>query len=266
MESSYSRSLIHLSRPPSENTFDNNKVDQLYSLLAKNHWILWIILVSWSLHSAAQTPYSKKLEASSKEFEISVAELKVPGKAWSHLQAAHKDLSEGKLKEATKEADRALQIAPKCAPAFSMKAFIDLAGRNPLAAVQDATRATSIDPYSAESFVALAMAYNSVADFLNGQHAAQEALTIRPESWQARLELAKSLYGQGGFDAALGELNAIRKNFPDVHLVKGNVLMCLGRTHESVAEFALFLDEAPHDHRAEAIRQIIARAETSPPS
>jgi len=111
---------------------------------------------------------------------------------------------------------------------------------------------------AAESFVALAMAYNSSEEFLSAQHAAEKAIKLRSDSWQARLELAKSRYGENQYDAALGELDALGKDFADVHLLRGNVFMRLGRTHEAASEFLLFIEEAPHDHRVGAIKQIIA--------
>lgn len=57
---------------------------------------------------------------------------------------------------------------------------------------------------------------------------AREAFKIRPDEWDARLELAKGLYGQGQWDEALAELNTIDKDFPHVHLLKANVFMSLG--------------------------------------
>ena len=94
----------------------------------------------------------------------------------------------------------------------------------------------------------------------------QKALKIRPDEWDARLELAKGLYGQGQWDEALAELNTIDKDFPDVHLLKANVFMSLGRRQEGTAEFASFLDEAPHDRRVERSKRIIAEARGSQPN
>ncbi len=282
MDAGCSRSRVQQSRPNHQNPPDNHKADQFNEhclgqlsssqrisaqpgsakCRSAQRWLLWICIgISLADVSLAQTPHAKALDPVPGDDPVSIAELKIPSKAWSHLRAAHKAFRQGKLQEAESEADRALRIDPACAPAFSMKAFIDLASKNPVSAVEHATRAISVDPYSADSFVALAMAYNLAADFLGSQRAASDALNLRPNSWQARLELGKSLYGQNRFDAALRELNAVSKDFPDVHLVKGNVLMRLGRAQEGAAEFALFLAEAPHDSRVGAIRQIVERAQ-----
>lgn len=144
-----------------------------------------------------------------------------------------------------------------------MRAFIKLAEKDPQSAVADAQRAALLDPGDAESFIALTMAYNSLKDFQKAEEAVQHALSLRPDSWQARLELAKSFYGQGEFVLALCELDLANIDFPDAHLVRGNVLMRLGRKPEAVEEFSAFMLEAPSDPRGE---QILRIAGTLPPA
>jgi tetratricopeptide (TPR) repeat protein len=174
------------------------------------------------------------------------------------LGAAHKEFTRGNLEKADREIERALQADPSCGPAFSIRAFIKLAEKDSTGALADAARATSIDAYDGDAFVALAMAYNSLKDFENALKAARQAVALQPNSWQARLESAKSLYGQRQFSSALDELNHVAEDFPDVHLVRGNVLMSLGRRQESVAEFTVFLQQEPFDPRSEQIRRICA--------
>jgi tetratricopeptide (TPR) repeat protein len=194
---------------------------------------------------------------------VSAAQLRVPGKAWAHLQSAHKEFSKGNLAGAAREIDRALTVDPACAPAFSMRAFLKLAAKDPQAAVRDAEHAALIDPHDAESFVALAMAYNSLREFRKAAEAARHALTLRSDSWQGKLEMAKSLYGQGQFIPALCELDEVGKDFPDVHLVRGHVLMSLGRSQDAAEEFDLFLKQEPSDPRSEQIKRIVASVPTS---
>lgn len=219
-------------------------------------YFLFCICWLFALSLAAQD--SNPATVSSMRYTVSASELRVPSKAWSHLESAHKEFSRGNLDKADRELDRALQVDPNCGPAFSMRAFIRLAEKNPSAALADATHATSIDADDGDAFVALAMAYNSLKDFVNAMKAASRALELEPDSWQARLETAKSLYGQGQFDLALAALNEQAKDFPDVHLVRGNVLMNLARRKEAIEEFTLFLREAPIDARSEQVRRICA--------
>jgi len=255
-------SFVRLNKPRDLTPLHNNKTDQFSGVYwARSVFVPMVLALGLLGLSSAQTSDPKPLDAAHDAFKVSVAHLKTSNRAWSHLRTAQKELTKGNLVEAAAEADLVLAIDPSCAPALSMKAFIELAAKDSSAAVHNATKATLIDPYDAMSFVALAMAYNASGTFSESQRAARAALKILPDAWDARLELAKALYGEGQWDAALHELNSIRNDFPDVHLVKGNVLMSLGRRQEGAAEFAEFVEEAPLDRRVDRIKQIVAETQ-----
>jgi tetratricopeptide (TPR) repeat protein len=198
------------------------------------------------------------VNATSTHFTVSAKRLGVPAKAWPHLAAAHREFSKMNFDEASRQVEIALQADPDCSQAFSMRAFIKLAEKDSQGAVSDAKHAASLDPGDAEPFIALAIAYNSLKDFHQAEESVRHALKLSPDSWQGRLELAKSLYGQGEPVLALCELDLGNIDFPDVHLVRGNVLMRLGRRQEAVEDFEAFLREAPGDARGEQIRGIVA--------
>jgi tetratricopeptide (TPR) repeat protein len=194
---------------------------------------------------------------------VSAPQLSIKTKTWKHLESAHAQFSKGNLPEAAMEVARALKIDPACAPAFTMRAFLRLAEKDQAGAVEDAKIAILLDPHAAESFVALAMAYNSLKQFEKARETASHALGLHPDSFQGRLELAKSFYGEGDLILALRELELVGVDFPDVHLVRGNVLMGLDRSEEAVDEFGIFLKEAPSDSRTGQIRALIAAARKS---
>jgi tetratricopeptide (TPR) repeat protein len=191
---------------------------------------------------------------------VSAARLRVQAKTWKHLESAHAQFSKGNLTGAAMEVDRVLKVDPACAPAFTMRAFLNLAEKDRAGAVEDAKMAILLDPHAAESFVALAMAYNSLKEFERAREAAGRALSLHPDSFQSQLELAKSFYGEGHLVLALRELELVGLDFPDVHLVRGNVLMGLDRSAEAADEFEIFLKEAPSDSRTEQIRAVVAAA------
>jgi predicted RNA polymerase sigma factor len=70
--------------------------------------------------------------------------------------------------------------------------------------------------------------------------------------------MAKAFYGQEQFGWALRELDSFKIDFPDVHLVRANILVRMGRAREAAEEFVAFLGEAPHDSRNERIKKIVA--------
>jgi tetratricopeptide (TPR) repeat protein len=249
---------LDCSRAEIFNPKNNNQVDKTSCINTRNRrrtlaWFFFLCLLQQT--ATSQTRNAENLPPPSPT--VSVTELRGCGKAGVRLRTAHKEFSKGDLSKANLEIERALQIDPVCGPAFSMKAFIDLAARHLQPAIEDAGRAVAIDGNDAEAFVALAMAYNSLQEFLKAADAARHSLVLHPGSWQGRLELAKSFYGSGQFDLALHELDEIGTDFPDVHLVRGKVLLRLGRRQEALEEFHSFLQGDPQDPRSEQIRRIV---------
>jgi tetratricopeptide (TPR) repeat protein len=199
-------------------------------------------------------------------YVVSAKQLGVPAKARERLAAAQESFRKSKIDEAEREIGRALQADPTFAQAFAMRTFIRLAQKDVHGAVEDAKRAASLDAEDAESFVALAMSSNALREFEEAEGAAWHVLSLRPDSWQGRLELAKALYGQGRFVVALREMDELKEDFPDVHLVRANVLVRLNREPEAAAEFERFLRQAPDDPRSEQVRRIVGRADGVAPS
>jgi tetratricopeptide (TPR) repeat protein len=197
---------------------------------------------------------------------VSAKQFAVPAKARERLTAAQESFRKLRIDEAEQEIDSALRADPAFAQAFAMRAFIRLAQKDASGALEDARRAVSLDGEDAESFVALAMSCNALREFQEAEHAASLVLSLRPDSWQGRLELAKALYGQGRFVVALREMDELKQDFPDVHLVRANVLARLNREQESAGEFERFLQQVPDDPRSEQVRQIVAQASGVAPS
>ena len=127
------------------------------------------------------------------------------------------------IDEAEREIDGALRADPAFAQAFAMRAFIRLAQADANGAVEAARRAVSLDAEDAESFIALAMSYNSLREFQEAENAAWRALSLRPDSWQGRFELAKAWCGQSRFVVALREMDELIQDFPDVYLVRARM-------------------------------------------
>jgi tetratricopeptide (TPR) repeat protein len=205
-------------------------------------------------------PASVASAPASGRYMVSAKQLGVPEKARERLAAAQESFRKLKIDEAEQEIDSALRADPSFAQAFAMRAFIRLARKDSDGAIEDAKRAASLDGEDAESFVALAMSYNALREFQEAEDAAWRALSLRPDSWQGRLELAKASYGRGIFVVALREMDDLNQDFPDVHLVRANILARLNRDQEAAGEFVRFLQQAPEDPRSEQVRSIVTRA------
>jgi Tfp pilus assembly protein PilF len=245
---------------------DPNHLNRLLLVKRTLQFVLFIFLFLSFSDAVAQIPDTgisnqptipAGAPATSEHYTVSAKTLGISVKARKHLNAAHKEFSKMNVDEALRHIDAALHTDPTCAPAFSMRAFIRLAEKDPRGAAEDARHAMALDPDDPESFIALAMSYNFMKEFQKAEEAVRQALGLRPESWQGRLELAKSLYGQGEFVLALRELDSEPVNFPDIHLVRGNVLVRLGRNQEAGEEFRAFLQQDPGDPRAQQVNHIM---------
>jgi tetratricopeptide (TPR) repeat protein len=203
------------------------------------------------------------VRTSQEMYTVSARELSVPAKARAHLRLAQREFGRLNFAETDKEIGQALQVDPNCAAAFSMEALLRLALRDRNGAIEDARRALAVDSSEVDAYVVLATAYNSLSEFEKAEAAAQRALDMRPDFWQGRLELAKAFYGQERLVLALRELDELNKDFPDVHLVRANILMRLNRSEEATLEFSQFLREAPNDPRREQVQQIVSRAKAN---
>jgi tetratricopeptide (TPR) repeat protein len=265
---------------PSLNSHKGNELSRIFIIRLLIFVCLQALLFSSPIMSAAQTSGVSNPETGREgvltaaattvpnqpTYSVSVAQLSIPAKAIKHLESAHKHFTKSDLTGAIKEIDQALGVDPDCAQAFSLRAFVKLALKNFDGAIEDAIRAVVLDPHDPESYLALATAYNSAQHFSKAAEAAQQALNLNPDAWQGRLELAKSWYSRGQYDLALNALDRIHQDFPDVHLVRANVLMCLGHASEAAEQFRLFLKQAPDDPRDGQIRRIVAKVGENPPA
>jgi tetratricopeptide (TPR) repeat protein len=193
-------------------------------------------------------------------YVVSVTHLRVPAKAARHLEAAQKYFAHMHIAQAAIEIDHAIEIYPSFAQAFRMKALVSLAEKDFTGSVENAAHAISLDGADAYSWVALATAFNSLNEWPEAEAAAGQALALDASAWQGRLELAKSFYGQARFTLAVSILDQLNRDIPDVHLVRANSLMGLGRPQEAARQFSLFLREAPGDSRADRILRILETA------
>ncbi len=191
------------------------------------------------------------------DYAVSVQQLRIPEKVRMLLKLASQQFAKLNIAAAEQEVERALQVDDSCAAAHSMRAFLNIASRNFDGAVDDAKRAALLDPSDANAYLAQATAYNSLTKFQDAEEASRQALRLVPGLWQGQLELAKALLGQGRIILAWRELEDLRKDFPDVHLVRANVLIGLNRRSEAAEEFGRFLQEAPDDPRNKKVQRIM---------
>lgn len=232
-----------------------NQVDRVSAIL------LWALAVSLLLPIKTIAQSVDTSPQNITNYSVSVQQLKISSRARAHLERAQKAFAEANMLQALKEVERTLVSDPQCAQAFILRSLIKLSLKDVDGAATDSGQATTLDPNDGHAFLVLATAYNSHGETDAAITAARQALRLAPDLWQAHLEVAKALYQQRQFEPALHELERLQVNFADVHLVRGDVFMMLGRRKEGSYEFRLFLLQAPSDPRVAQVRQIVADSE-----
>ncbi len=193
---------------------------------------------------------------------VSVVNLGVSEKAKRALESARKALSKNKLEEAASELQRALAISPQYPEALALRAVVYLAEGDTKSALEDAHRSVDIDPSSSVGYTIMGASYNAAGQFLQAVNSLQQALRIDPNFWQSHYEMAKSLYSQGKSTSALQEVEAAGRNAPkefaQIHLVRGAILMQLHRTGEAAEELQQFLKQDPNNPEAANVERTLA--------
>jgi Tfp pilus assembly protein PilF len=200
--------------------------------------------------------------ATGKGATVSVANLGVSEKAKRALESAQKALSKNKLEEAASALQRALAISPQYPEALSLRAVVYLAKGDTKSALEDAHHSVDIDPSSSIAYTIMGASYNAAGQFLLAVNSLQQALRIDPNFWQSHYEMAKSLYGQGKSTSALQEIETAGRNAPkdfaEMHLVRGAILIQLHRTGEAAGELQQFLKQDPQNPQAANVEHMLA--------
>jgi tetratricopeptide (TPR) repeat protein len=195
---------------------------------------------------------------------VSVAQLKIPGKARDAFNKARKDAEKQKLDDARKHVDEALQIFPKFSDALALRGILKLDANDVAGATQDLESAVQDDQNDAMAYMALGSAYNLQGRYQDALRVLDHGVGLSPNSWQAYFEMGKSYLGQSDYQAALRQLNKAEdlapKEYAPVHLVKAHALLGLRNYDEAVSELEAYLQRDPKGPQSDQAREVLDKA------
>lgn len=195
---------------------------------------------------------------------VSVAQLRVPGKARDELRKAQEAISKRKLDEADKHIARAIELYPHFAEAIGIRGILHLDRGETEAALDDFHSALTIDPSYATAYLAAGAAYNQQGKFDDAIRELDRGVSLSPASWQAYFELGKAKLGKKDYPAALRMLDKAQSfapaQYPLVHLVKAHALLAMKDYNEAMTELQAFLEKSPQDPHAEQARNMLDQA------
>jgi Flp pilus assembly protein TadD len=211
-------------------------------------------------------------EAGTKTF-VSVAQLKVPGKARNAFKKAQQAMTRQELEAASRHVEEALSVHPEYSEALTLRGILRLDAGKVEEAIQDFDHAIRADNSYSFAYFALGAAYNMSSRFDDALRTIDRGLALSPTSWQAYFEMGKAFLGKGSYDAAVRQLNKAQdlgpKEYPLIHLVKAHALLGQKNYPEAMAELQWYIDKAPTGDRnsveaRQTLEKVRAFAATTP--
>lgn len=192
---------------------------------------------------------------------VSAAELMAPQRARNAYQKAEQAIAKHRTEDTSKYLEKALKIYPSYAPALTLRGALSLDKEDLAAALDDFKKAIQADSTYAMAYGAMAAALNRLNRFDEALRAAERASSLSPNSWQPYFEMAKSYAAKTDYTRALQQLahaqGQLRAEWAPLHLLRANVLLGLNNYADAADELQIFLQIAPKDPNASAVRETL---------
>ncbi len=158
-------------------------------------------------------------------------------------------LGTGKVEDAGKDLDQALELAPNDSQALALQATMAVAANEADKALETAKRAVAADPRSAAAHIARSYALQARFDLDGARGSLETAVKLAPNDALAWARLAEIRSSQGYLDEALvaaGKAAALEPNLSRSQTVLGYANLTQVKTREAKEAFAkaIELDEA----------------------
>jgi len=201
------------------------------------------------------------------EAVVSVARLRIPGKARDRYNKAVEALSRGKLEQADKAVNQSLDIYPGNPEALTLLGLIAWQNKNAIAAIQDFQKSIDVDPSYAPAYTAMSSIFNSQGKYDDAARTTERAVAANPRAWQGYFEMAKAMLGKGLYQKALDIANRAETLAPTgvagIHLLKAYALVPLKLYKDAGTELQAFLLHAPKGQDISGVKVLLAQVQAA---
>jgi tetratricopeptide (TPR) repeat protein len=164
------------------------------------------------------------LDAASKDATVSVAELKVPGKASKALEKARHAIIHNKLADADRYVAKALLAWPHYCQALTLRATLALTRNSYEEARADAEKAVEYDPNDGSAYMVLGDSYLLLNRLDDAQRAVDRSIEIKPNAWEGHYEKGRIFVIRHDWPGVLREATMAAslktEDDPYLHLLK----------------------------------------------
>jgi len=199
---------------------------------------------------------------------ISVAEMQVPVKAKEEMQKGIEAFDKGDTTKARQRFEKAISIYPQYARAYENLGVIAAKSGNRAEARSLYTKALEIDDRFVPAYVQLANLEIREKNYTQAESLLHKAMLLYPEMPDLIGTLASAEYGNKEYASALADAQRVHtlphhEQVANVHLLAAQIFEMQNRNQEALAEYRLFLTEAPTSPQAKAVQQAITDLEAS---
>jgi Flp pilus assembly protein TadD len=194
---------------------------------------------------------------------ISVAALKIPAKARKEWQKGIQAAQQQEMVRAIEHFRKATELYPQYADAYNDLGAACMQVHDYACSREAFTRALSVDEHAARTYSNFARLKMDERDVAGAEALLRKAIAIQPLNPEVLTMLAITQLEQGEYDEALANARKVHsvphKEYGMAHYVAARALEAKKMPAEAIAEYDLFLKEAPQNPNAERARQAVAR-------
>jgi tetratricopeptide (TPR) repeat protein len=197
---------------------------------------------------------------------ISVAEMNVPPKAREEMQKGTEEFHKGHAAKAQQHFEKAVEIYPKYARAYSDLGIIAAQSGDRAKARSMFSKAVEVDDKFLPGYVDLARLDIQDKNYKQAEATLAKVMSLNPSMIEAVAMLATAEYGNKDYDQALANAQRVHmlgndEKFANMHLMAGQILEMQNRPQDALIEYKMFVKEAPNAPQTKAVQQAIADLE-----
>ena len=192
---------------------------------------------------------AEEKQVRAKEAMISALELNVPSGARREFEKGAEALQENRLPDAEKRFLRAIDLYPNYAMAFNHLGVVYMLNGNQAKGREAFERAVALNDHYPSALLNLAKLRYQDGKMQEVEVLLRKATAVDPSSVEILAILSSAELQNGRLDDALANVTKLHAQphaqFAGIHYLAGQALEAKNRTNEAIAQYTIFLQEAP---------------------
>jgi len=193
---------------------------------------------------------------------ISAKEMSVPAKAREEMKKGIEAFDKGDTAKARQRFENAIAIYPQYARAYENLGVIAAKSGDRIKARGLYLKALEVDDTFVPAYLQLARTEIQDKNYSEAEELLNKAMQLNPEMPSIIALLASAEFGSKNYDKALADAQRVHslphhEQVANIHLLAAQILEMQNRDKEAIAEYQLFLTEAPNSPQTKAVQQAI---------